>query len=79
MFGPDGTVRKYSSAEEILREFFPVRLTMYEKRRLHLLKVKRPSCRSSPIAGNSPTIAARAKAQSCKQEAEAMEPLFAGV
>mmetsp|Transcript_105203 Transcript_105203/g.241120 ORF Transcript_105203/g.241120 Transcript_105203/m.241120 type:complete len:1428 (+) Transcript_105203:26-4309(+) len=39
LFGPDGRIKKYDSALEILREFAELRLGFYDKRKSHLLKV----------------------------------------
>lgn len=45
-FGFDGTIKKYESPEEILEEFYPIRLAFYQKRKvrryseLYLFKIK---------------------------------------
>lgn len=44
LFDQDGKIRKYNSAIEILREFLPVRLAMYGKRKAHLLVVLQRQC-----------------------------------
>lgn len=38
LFDKDGRLRKYETAEEIVQEFFETRFTLYEARRLYLLK-----------------------------------------
>ncbi|KAI9493254.1 DNA topoisomerase [Zychaea mexicana] len=38
-FDKDGRLRKYESAEEILKEFYPIRLEYYQKRKDHLVHV----------------------------------------
>ncbi|KAI8647477.1 DNA topoisomerase [Parasitella parasitica] len=38
-FNREGKLKKYDSAEEILREFYPIRLEYYEKRKQHLILV----------------------------------------
>ena len=37
MFDSDGCLRRYSSAEDILKDFYAVRLSMYVKRKDYLL------------------------------------------
>ena len=39
LFDAKGSIKKYNTAEEILADFYPIRLRMYQKRRRHLLKV----------------------------------------
>jgi hypothetical protein len=39
LFDSNGQIKKYTSAESILEDFFAIRLDYYEKRRLHLLAV----------------------------------------
>ena len=39
LFDPSGTIKKYDGPEEIVKEFFDVRLDLYKKRKAHLLKV----------------------------------------
>lgn len=39
LFDANGNVKRYNNPEEILAEFFPLRLRMYQRRRKHLLKV----------------------------------------
>lgn len=39
LFDRDGVIRKYDGPEDIVKEFFEVRLDLYKKRKAHLLKV----------------------------------------
>ena len=39
LFDHDGVIRKYDGPEDIVKEFFDVRLDLYKKRKAHLLKV----------------------------------------
>lgn len=39
LFDAEGKIRRYDSPEEILTEFFNLRLQYYEKRRVALLQV----------------------------------------
>lgn len=39
LFDHDGVIRKYDGPEDIVKEFFDVRLDMYKQRKAHLLKV----------------------------------------
>ena len=41
LYSPAGAIKKYDSAEDIMRSYFDVRLKMYEDRRQHMLKVLR--------------------------------------
>ena len=41
LFDSDGRLRKYETTSEIMREFFAVRLDLYNKRKAHMLKVMR--------------------------------------
>ena len=38
MFGPDYTIRRYSDIYEVISDFYDVRLELYKKRKVHLLK-----------------------------------------
>ena len=38
LFGPDGIIRRYEGPEDIIREFFPLRMEYYVKRRAALLR-----------------------------------------
>jgi len=40
LFDADGKIRRYESAEEILTEFFDLRLQYYERRRVSLLQAR---------------------------------------
>jgi DNA topoisomerase II len=40
LFDPEGRIKHYSSPEEIVAEFFELRLDMYERRRQALLRVR---------------------------------------
>lgn len=40
LFDSNGRIRKYESALDILRDFFPVRLQLYERRLAHLIAAK---------------------------------------
>lgn len=44
LFDADGKIMKYSSAEDILKDFFKVRLQCYIKRKAALLKVSITVC-----------------------------------
>jgi DNA topoisomerase II len=35
-FDPNGKLKKYSTAEEIIEDFFPLRLSYYQKRKVGL-------------------------------------------
>lgn len=39
LFDAEGKIKRYDSPEQILQEFFDLRLQYYEKRRLSLLQV----------------------------------------
>ena len=39
LFNPEGAIQKYSSPEDILRDFYDLRLAYYTKRRSALLRV----------------------------------------
>lgn len=39
LFDKDGKIKRYDSPEQILEEFFDLRLEYYEKRRVSLLQV----------------------------------------
>jgi DNA topoisomerase-2 len=39
LFDAEGKIKRYDSPEEILQEFFDLRLAYYEKRRVALLQV----------------------------------------
>jgi hypothetical protein len=39
LFDAEGHIKRYDSPEDILREFFDLRLTFYEKRRVGMLQV----------------------------------------
>merc|ERR1712100_361241 len=41
LFSPDGEIKKYESVEDILKEFFELRLNYYHKRKEWLVKVKK--------------------------------------
>lgn len=45
LFDADGKIRRYESPEEILTEFFDMRLMYYERRRVSLLQVGEGSTR----------------------------------
>ena len=36
LWGPDGTIKRYNSPQEVIRDFFPVRLKYYEERKKRL-------------------------------------------
>jgi len=38
-FDPEGRIKKYSSPEEIIEEFYPVRLAYYQKRKVIINKL----------------------------------------
>jgi hypothetical protein len=40
LFDAEGHIKRYDSPEDILREFFDLRLTFYEKRRVGMLQVR---------------------------------------
>jgi DNA topoisomerase II len=37
LFDPSGRIKKYDTAEDILREFFALRLVFYQKRKVRCL------------------------------------------
>lgn len=40
-FDADGKIKKYNSAEQILEEFYPLRLAYYQKRKVcHRIRIK---------------------------------------
>ena len=39
LFGPDGLIKRYESPQDILLEFFHVRMQFYHKRRAFLIQV----------------------------------------
>lgn len=41
LFNQDSQIKKYASPTEIINEFYPIRLAVYEKRKQHQLKVIR--------------------------------------
>ena len=41
MFNTQGTLKRYETAEQILEEFYPVRLELYSKRKAHMLTLLR--------------------------------------
>lgn len=41
LFDAEGKIKRYDSPEQILTEFFDLRLQYYEKRRVALLQVRR--------------------------------------
>lgn len=43
LFDADGKIKRYETPEQILQEFFDLRLTFYAKRKAALLKVPRRS------------------------------------
>lgn len=49
LFDADGKIKRYESPEEILMEFFDLRLQYYERRRVSLLQARRPP-RGRPVA-----------------------------
>lgn len=40
LFNKDGLIQKYSSPEEILRDFFELRMEYYTRRRQHLIQAR---------------------------------------
>jgi hypothetical protein len=57
LFDAEGKIKRYESPEEILMEFFNLRLMYYERRRVALLQVGggalggRPTCPQAPARG----------------------------
>ena len=43
LFDAHGVIKRYESAEDILRDFFMLRLEYYSKRRLALIQVQLPN------------------------------------
>ncbi len=39
LFGPDGLIKRYETSQEILLEFFDVRMQFYHKRHAFLIQV----------------------------------------
>ena len=44
LFGPDGLIKRYETPQDILLEFFHVRMQFYHKRRAFLIQVNTTAC-----------------------------------
>jgi hypothetical protein len=59
LFDEDGKIRRYESPEEILTEFFALRLQYYERRRVALLTVRGAVLGDGAASGSEGCVAAR--------------------
>jgi DNA topoisomerase-2 len=50
LFDAEGHIKRYDSPEDILREFFDLRLQFYERRRVGLLQVHAGTCNGAVAA-----------------------------
>jgi hypothetical protein len=84
LFDAEGKIRRYESPEEILTEFFGMRLQYYERRRVALLQVRAPTPATAhapspprPRAGRRACICGRFLCDADTQQRPCMEGLLA--